>query len=115
MSSMAAEVDRACGRFNGLLSGVVGCHCAGRDRPGEEEERLGLRGETSRERGRGVVVVFFFFWGGGCRCGSSFFCFLFWGGSETRGRLPAHDKKGRGFFFCFGGGGVGNKGAAPKA
>ncbi|CAJ1435495.1 unnamed protein product [Effrenium voratum] len=38
VSSMAAEVDRACGRFNGLLSGVVGCHCAGRDRPGEEEE-----------------------------------------------------------------------------
>ncbi|CAK9111859.1 Choline transporter-like 1 [Durusdinium trenchii] len=35
---VVAEIDRACGsRINGLLSGMVGCHCAGRDRPNEEE------------------------------------------------------------------------------
>lgn len=37
-SQAVAEIDRACGsRINGLLSGMVSCHCAGRDRPAEEE------------------------------------------------------------------------------
>jgi len=37
--SLVHEVmDRACAsRINGMLSGMVGCHCGGRDRPNEEE------------------------------------------------------------------------------
>ena len=48
------QIDRACGsRINGLLSGMVGCHCAGRDRPAEEEwgllSKMSLSTTTSPE------------------------------------------------------------------
>eukprot|EP00435_Cladocopium_sp_Y103_P016088 s32_g4.t1 len=37
VASLRGLADKIQSRINGLLSGMVGCHCAGRDRPAEEE------------------------------------------------------------------------------